>query len=112
MEYSRNFGSNFPNSLIEVGTKKDVDNTVIGLINQYYSYMSSNNIDAANELYQANKDVLDAYSIKTKDFNLILEELYNMGLNLLQKTKIIVDVNEPVTMSDNSIWYEVLGDIE
>lgn len=112
MEYSRNFGSNFPNSLIEVGTKKDVDNTVIDLVNQYYSYMSSNNIDAANAFYEANKDVLDAYSIKTKDFNLLLEELYNMGLNLLQKTKIIVDANEPVTMSDNSIWYEVLEDIE
>lgn len=112
MEYSRNFGSNFPNSLIEVGTKKDVDNTVIDLVNQYYSYMSSNNIDAANAFYEANKDVLDAYSIKTKDFNLLLEELYNMGLNLLQKTKIIVDANEPVAMSDNSIWYEVLEDIE
>lgn len=112
MEYSRIFGSNFPNSLIEVGTKKDVDNTVIDLVNQYYGYISSNNIGAANQLYETNKDILDAYSIKMKDFNLLLEETYNIGLTLLNKTTISVGKEEPISMSENSIWYEVLNDIE
>ena len=112
MEYSRNFGSNFPSSLIEVGTKKDVDDTVIALINQYYKYMSSNDIKSANELYQVNKEVLEPYSIKMKDFNLLLEETYNIGLELLNKATIIVNETQPETMSNNSIWYEVLEDIE
>ena len=112
MEYSRNFGSNFPSSLIEVGTKKDVDDTVIALINEYYKYISSNDMVKANGLYEANKEVLEPYSIKMKDFNLLLEETYNIGLELLNKATIIVNENQPETMSNNSIWYEVLEDIE
>lgn len=112
MEYSRIFGSNFPNSLIEVGTKKDVDDTVIDLVNQYNTYIFNKNIEAANTLYQENKDILESYSVGMKDFNLLLEDTYNIGLNILQKTTIIVSDEEPVTMSENSIWYEVLEDIE
>ncbi len=112
MEYSRNFGSNFPNSLIEVGTKKDVDDTVVALINQYYEYISSNDMDSANRLYDVNKEILEPYSLKMKDFNLLLEETYNIGLDLLNKTTIIVDENMPISMSENSIWYEVLDDID
>lgn len=32
MEYSHNFGSNFPNEIIPVGTKKDIDDTIKELI--------------------------------------------------------------------------------
>lgn len=112
MNYSRNFGSNFPDSLIEVGTKKDVDDTVIILVNQYYSYLSSHNLEAANTLYQTNKELLDAYSIGMKDFNLLLEETYNIGLNLLQQTTTTIAPTEPATMGENSIWYEILEDVE
>ena len=38
MNYSREFGSQFPSSLIGVGTKKDIDNSVKDLINQYNAY--------------------------------------------------------------------------
>ena len=41
MDYSRVFGSKFPNSLIEVGTKKDVDDSVLALVNQYQNYMQA-----------------------------------------------------------------------
>lgn len=112
MEYSRNFGSQFPNSLIEVGTKKDVDDKVITLVKQYYNYMDAKNVEAANTLYQNNKSTLEAYGITMKDFNLLLEEAYNIGLNVLQKLTIVVSSNEPVSMSDGSIWYEVLEDVE
>lgn len=112
MEYSRIFGSNFPNSLIEVGTKKDIDDSVILLINQYYNYISSNDIEAANRFYQINKQTLEPYSIKMQDFNFLLEETYNIGLDLLNKTTIVVSNDMPASMSDNSIWYEVLEDIE
>ena len=112
MDYSRIFGSQFPNSLIEYGTKKDVDDTVIDLVNRYYNYISSNNMTAANALYEANKELLEPYSVKMKDFNLLLEDTHNIGLYALKQTKIVVDENMPATMSDNGIWYEVLEDIE
>lgn len=112
MEYSRIFGSQFPSSLIEVGTKKDVDNTVMDLVYQYYTYMNEKNIEAANALYQENKDVLDSYSITMKDFNLLLEESYNIGLNVLQKTTLTVSAEEPATIAENGIWYELLEVVE
>lgn len=112
MEYSRIFGSNFPNSLIEVGTKKDIDDTVIELVNQYTAYINSGNIGAANTLYQKNKDVLDSYSLGMKDFNLLLEEIHNIGVDVLQQTKIAISLSPPATMSENSIWYEILEDVE
>ena len=112
MEYSRIFGSNFPRSLIEVGMKQDVDDTVIDLVNQYYTYMNESNVKAANALYQANVEKLEPYSIKAKDFNLLLEETYNIGLHVLQQTKSIISETEPTTMAENGVWYELLEVVE
>lgn len=110
MDYSRVFGSNFPSSLITVGTKKDVDDSVLTLVNQYQKYMESGNRSSANNLYINNKEILEPYKISMKDFNSLQEELYNLGLYSLQQSSIISASSEPADMSDGSIWIE-LGEV-
>lgn len=106
MEYSYNFGSNFPNELIPVGDKKDIDDTVKDLIIQYDSYISAGNLDLANELYENNKDILDSYAIKMKDINRLEEEIYNIALYVLNQIKSVISDSEPSSQSVDSYWYQ------
>ena len=105
MNYSNQFGSNYPTSLIDVGTKKDIDDTIVSLVNQYYQFMSSGNVDAAATLYNENKDLLESYMINMEYFNRLEEEIYNVALLALQKTNIIVSKYEPTYQQKNSVWY-------
>lgn len=106
MEYSRNFGSQFPDSLIPVGTKKDIDNTVKNLISQYYSYIDAGNINAANTLYNANKNTLEDYSINMAYINRLEEEIFNIGLNALTKVSNVISTTEPIAQADDGYWYK------
>lgn len=106
MEYSHNFGSNFPNELLPIGTKKDVDDTVKDLINQYYSYLSSGDLPSANALYESNKEILEPYMINMEYINKLQEEIYNMGITVLNSVKSIISPIEPATQSVNSFWYQ------
>lgn len=106
MEYSRNFGSNFPDELIPVGTKKDVDNSIKNLISQYYAYIDSGNIDAAKTLYDNNKSTLEDYKIDMAYINRIEEEVFNIGLNVLKKLTNIIGIDEPIDQADGGYWYK------
>lgn len=106
MKYSHNFGSNFPNSLIPIGTKKDVDNTIKNLLNQYYAYIDSGNIDAANTLYSNNKSVLEDYIINMAYINRLEEEIFNVGVNALKKTTNVIGTDEPIDQADDGYWYK------
>ncbi len=106
MEYSHNFGSNFPSELIPVGDKKDIDDMVKDLIIQYDSYISAGNLDSANELYENNKGILDSYAIKMKDINRLEEEIYNAALLALNQIKNVISDTEPSSQSEDSYWYQ------
>lgn len=106
MEYSHNFGSNFPSELIPVGDKKDIDDSVKDLIVQYNSYISAGNLDSANELYESNKTKLDPYAIKMKDINRLEEEIYNTALLALNQIKNVISDTEPSSQSVDSYWYQ------
>lgn len=104
MEYSRNFGSNFPQSLIPVGTKKDVDDSVSSLISQYYSFCDKGDMNSATQLYKNNKALLEPYIVDSAYFNFVEEEIYNIGVGLLNTTKSIISDTEPISQSENSHW--------
>ncbi len=106
MEYSRIFGSKFPDALIPVGDKKDVDNTVASLINQYYSYVDSGNISRAKELYEANKSELQKYIIDMEYINRLEEEIFNTGLGALKVTTSVVQDYEPLDQGENAYWFK------
>ncbi len=106
MEYSHNFGSNFPDSLIPAGTKKDVDNTIKNLITQYYAYIDNGNIKAANTLYSNNKNILEDYIINLEYINRLEEELFNIGISALKKSTNVIGTNEPLDQEDDGYWYK------
>lgn len=107
MDYSRTFGSNFPNSMIPYGSHKDVDNTVVGLVNQYNTYIQSGNMTQASQLYEANKFKLEPYIINMTDINRLEEEIYNTGLYALSASaSSIISSEEPTTeQANNSYWF-------
>ena len=104
MEYSHNFGSNFPSELIPVGDKKDIDDAVKSLIIEYNSYISAGDLTSANELYNNNKIILEPYSINMKLINRLEEEIYNTSLYALNQVKNIISDTEPASQSLNSHW--------
>ena len=106
MEYSHNFGSNFPSELIPVGDKKDIDDTVKSLIIEYNSYISAGDLTSANTLYDSNKDTLEPYMINMKYVNRLEEEIYNTALSALNQIKSVISSTEPVSQSTDSFWYQ------
>ena len=104
MEYSHIFGSNFPNEAVAIGSKKDVDDSVINLISQYYAYLDAKDLDSATTLYNENKNTLDPYIVDSNYFSMLEEELYNTGLFALNSSTSIISDIEPVSQSINSHW--------
>lgn len=106
MNYSHNFGSSFPEGLISVGTKKDIDDTVKNLVMQYYAYIDAGNISAANTLYNDNKSILEDYQINMAYINRLEEEIYNAGLDVLKKRETVISASEPIDQADEGYWYQ------
>lgn len=104
MEYSRVFGSNFPQSLVPVGTKKDVDDSVGSLVSRYYTLCDKGDMTSALQLYKNNESILSQYIINSEYCNRIEEEIYNVGIGLLNTTRSIISDTEPVSQSENSHW--------
>ena len=107
MEYSRQFGSNYPDTSIPVGTKKDIDEDVKDLVSQYYEYMNNNDLSSANTLFEKNKDILDDYIVNSSYFNRLEEEIYNTGvkaINSVSTQTIVVSDKEPSGQATYSHW--------
>lgn len=106
INFSRSFGSNFPDELIPVGTKKDIDDTAASLITQYYSYIDAGNVTAANTLYNENKDILEPYQINMSYINRLEEEIWNTAIATLNKLTTIVSDTTPVSQTENAFWLQ------
>lgn len=105
MNYSRNFGSSFPQELIAPGNHKDIDAAAGSLIAQYNQYMQNGNIAAAGKLYQDNKALLSLYMLDTSYINLLEEELYNTGLFALLSHDTIVSESQPGETQDTGGYW-------
>lgn len=106
MNYSRNFGSGFPNELIPIGNKKDIDDSVSSLISQYYSYIDAGNTAAASALYNENRDLLEPYQIDMAYINRLEEEIWNTCIATLNKLTTVVSDTAPLSQTENSFWLQ------
>ena len=111
MDYSRTFGSNYPNECIPLGTHKDVDNTVVNLINKYNSYVQTGDMILASTFYEQNKTLLEPYVLNINYINRLEEEIYNTGLYAMEKggngsNKSVVSDTEPTEQDVNAFWFQ------
>ncbi len=105
MNYQRTFGSRYPGECIAAGTRRDVDDAVIDLVNQYNAFMKQGDIKSAHTLLTANQAILAPYIIDTKYLNYLEEEIYNTGIAALSTITQLVSDTEPPTQDEGSSWY-------
>lgn len=104
MNYSHRFGSNFPNEVIPIGSKQDINNAVKTLVSQYYSQIDAGNIAGANVIYETYKDLLEPYIVNSAYFNQLEEEIYNVGVAVLNNITTVVSDEEPLVQETYSNW--------
>lgn len=104
MSYSRLFGSKYPTELIELGNHKDVDNSIVSLINQYNYYVKNNDTANASKIYNENKELLKPYILNTEYINFLEEEIYNTGLFAMATNTSVITDTEPASQDVGSYW--------
>lgn len=107
MNYSRTFGSKFPSECISFGNHKDVDDTVVDLVNQYNTYIQTGDMVAAANFYTNNKIKLEPYVLNISYINRLEEEIYNTGLYALSSSNSVISETEPETeQGAGSYWFQ------
>lgn len=110
MAYSRTFGSQFPQKVMELHNYQELTPELYPVVKKYSEYCASYNLEAASLLLAQYPDLAKC-QISTNDINRFDEERYNTQLYALQKGQIvIVDEDEPLSPSDNLVWIEVESD--
>lgn len=113
MEYSRNFGSQYPEVQMTVSEKKDIDNSVSKTVNKIETYVKNNNLSEAAKLMEENAELLEPYIINSEFFNLIQEEIYNIGLLAISKQNSMVSNTQPTTQTvAGSYWLKDIETVE
>ena len=113
-EYSRLFGSNFPNEAITLTNYKDINDAteeVKNLIMQFYTFIEAGNIASASALYESNKEILAPYYIGMEHFNKWEEEIYNERKYELNKYNTVVSLYEP-NIEDYPLYSSWLKPVE
>lgn len=104
--YSRESGSQFPDSLLNMNDFKDMDDTVKNLIMQYYQFLAEGNIDSAIAIKETNPELED-YWVDAARLNLLKEEIQNIGIyaKLLHGT-VISDTEPTLDYAEGTYWIQ------
>ena len=107
--YSKIFGSQFPDSVMELTGFKDIGDAgeyEKAIIQQFYSYMENNDYASASALLESNWNYLKPYYLGMETLNKIEEEIYNTQLYAKKNSVTVVSSSSPSVdeSSSNSIW--------
>lgn len=104
--YSRESGSNFPDSLLDMPDMKDIDDSVKDVIMQYYAFITQGNIDSALTLKEFHPE-LDSYWFDAAKINLLKEEIQNLGIYAKLLRRSTISDTEPEGFYDTgTVWYQ------
>lgn len=104
--YSRESGSKFPDSPLDMPDMKDIDDSVKDIVIQYYAFMAQGNIDGALALKSSHPE-LKAYWFDASKLNLIGEEIQNLGIYAkLLRTNAISDTEPEEYYDTGTLWYQ------
>lgn len=106
MEYTRNFGSQFPDNILELRTFLDVDASILQLVNQIKQYQLEGDFFRSQALIDANKEKLDKYMCTSEYINLLDEETRNLEIYAKGVSQTVFYQSEsPVGIcSKNDVW--------
>lgn len=87
---------------------KDVDDTVMPLINQYYDYLSHNDLSNANKLLEENAALLKPYCVDMNSINKIEQAIVELEDIAFSKQQIIISSSEPTSegIGTGSDWFQ------
>lgn len=87
---------------------KDIDNTVMPLINQYYSYLEANDFANAAKILEENSELLKPYKLDMNDVNKIQEAVSELADIAFSTQAIIISDTEPTSsnIGDGTEWYQ------
>lgn len=107
MEYSNQYGSSMPSSVMNLIVKKDIDDSVMSYINTYNNYLKINDVTNAKKFFDEHRTTLSPYIINAEYLNQLQEEVYNSYV-ASQRNYCIVDIYEPRSDDQdiNGIWYQ------
>lgn len=107
MKYTKIFGSQFPKHILEQKTFKDVDQTVLPLVNQIKTLQNAGDFEGANTIIENNKELLSSYMLSSNYLNFLCEETRNLEIfaTTLTQNTLYQDSEPDSDMVDkNMIW--------
>ena len=92
----------------QLSNYKDVDDTVMPLINQYYAYIEANDLANANKILEDNSDLLKPYRLDMNGVNKIEKAISELADIAFSTQQIIISVTEPTgaNLGEGTEWYQ------
>lgn len=105
-EYSKESGSSFPQTIMELTHYKDIDETAAPVIAEIYRAQDEDDYETAGRLLSENEALLSPYMINCRLLNKLSEELYNTQIfSYTTLQQIFVSKEEPaVKMRKYDFW--------
>ena len=87
---------------------KDVDDTVMTLINQYYAYIEANDLANANKVLEDNAELLKPYRLDMNGINKIERAISDLADIAFSTQQIIISATEPMgnNLGIGTEWYQ------
>ena len=92
----------------QLSNYKDVDDTVMPLINQYYAYIEANDLANANKVLEDNAELLKPYRLDMNGINKIEKALSDLADIAFSTQQIIISATEPTgsNLGVGTEWYQ------
>ena len=87
---------------------KDLDDTVMPLINQYYAYIEANDLANANKVLEDNAELLKPYRLDMNGINKIEKAISDLSDIAFSTQQIIISTTEPMgnNLGIGTEWYQ------
>lgn len=104
--YSRESGSLFPDSILDMADFEDINDSVKDIVMQYYQFIKDGNINSAIALKCAHPELKKKW-FDASHVNLLKEEVQNIGIyaKLLHGT-VVSDTEPTLAYDDYSYWIQ------
>lgn len=92
----------------QLSNYKDVDDTVMPLINQYYAYIEANDLANANKVLEDNAELLKPYRLDMNGINKIEKAISDLADIAFSTQQIIISATEPTgsNLGVGTEWYQ------